>query len=78
MAWYLTVKELKQQLNKYDDDAVLMVGMDRESGETYEADPDVSYAYLTPDGDLVDDMAVENGESVRNYRRALIIWSTDK
>ena len=32
MAWFMTVKRLKEELAKYDDDAVIMVGLDRETG----------------------------------------------
>ena len=78
MAWFLTIKELKGLLNKYDDDAVVMLGIDRDSGESYEADNDPTYAYLTPDGELVDEFSVDKNESIRGYRRALVIWSVDK
>lgn len=78
MGWFLTVKELKTILNKYDDKAVVMIGMDRDEGESVEADPDVSYMYRTPDGELVDEMSAESDESLIEYRRALIIWGFDK
>ena len=74
----MTVKELKAILNKYDDKAIVMIGVDRDDGESIEADPDVSYMYRTTDGELVDEMTVENDESLIEYRRALIIWGLDK
>ncbi len=78
MGWYLTVKELKNLLNKYDDRAVVMIGVDRDGGESYEADADLSYVYLTHEGELVDEFSVNKNESLREYRRAVVIWSTDK
>jgi hypothetical protein len=78
VAWFLRVKDLKVLLNKYDEDAVIMVGVDRDSGEAYEADPDLVYCYRTPDGEMLDEFSVEKDESLLGYRRALIIWGVDK
>lgn len=76
--YYLKVKDLKTLLNKYSDDAIIMVGINREDGEAYEADSELTYCYRTLDGEMIDEFNVEDGESLVNYKRALVLWAIDR
>ena len=72
----LTVKELKQILEKYDDSAVVMVG-NREEDTAVEADSAVSYCYATDDGQIVDEFDSTYEDTFVGKNRALIIWAIE-
>lgn len=76
MAWYVTVKDLVRELGKYDDDAVVLIGEDRESGESVEASIDLTYGYRTDEGEIVDEFDSSYEGSLAGKKRAVVIWGS--
>ena len=77
MGYYMTVKRLREELAKYDDAAIVMVG-DRETGDVIDADDQVSYMYRTEDGEVVDQFDHSYDETLLGKQRAVILWSVDR
>lgn len=75
MSWSVTVKQLREELKKYDDGAVVMIGggsRDAADANTFEMDEDVTYGYRNDDGEVFTDL--ESDETVARAQRVVILW----
>ena len=77
MGWHVTVRKLKDMLERFDDSAIVMLG-DGERDEndviTYELDEDPSYAYRNNEGEVFTDEELKDDESVARAQRVVILW----
>jgi hypothetical protein len=78
VSYYLTVKRLRDMLKRYDDDAIVMVGENREGGGAVDADDEPTYSYRTPDGEIVDQFDASYGDTLTDKDRVVILWGVDK
>lgn len=77
----VTVKRLRELLDKYVDDAVVMIGVGERQTEgmvIYDLDEDPSYAYRDEDGDIIEDVSPDQDESFSKYDRVVVLWSTNE
>ncbi len=72
MAYSLTVRKLSEELKKYDPKAVVMIAISEE--ETLDAADILTYAYLTPEGELTTDDTLTDDDVVKDMKRAVVIW----
>jgi hypothetical protein len=70
----MTIKELIQELKKYDEKSIVMLSKDPDGKEVIEVDRDMSPAYRSDTGEVFFEEDLPEKESARSYDRVIIFW----
>jgi len=78
MGWFLTVARLKTILNKYDDDAVVMLASVDDTPLIYDASDEITLMYRDEIGEVFSEDEMRDDESLISTKRAVVLWPSAK